>query len=58
VFASAWSPPLPDELAALFEDARRRLVRSEGELADLLLEVLAAINEDLPGHAELLWDRL
>jgi hypothetical protein len=42
----------------LFEDARRRLVRSEGELADLLLEVLAAINEDLPGHAELLWDRL
>jgi hypothetical protein len=58
VFASAWSPPLPDELAALFEDASRRLVRSEGELADLVLEVLAAISRDLPGHGELLWDRL
>jgi hypothetical protein len=58
VFASAWSPPRPDELAALFEDTSRRLVRSEGELADLLLEVLAAISQDLPGHGELLWDRL
>ena len=58
VFASAWSPPRPEELAALFQDARRRLVRSEAELADLILEVLAAINRDLPGHAELLWDRL
>ncbi|MBC8991840.1 hypothetical protein H9X95_16965 [Micromonospora chalcea] len=58
LFASAWSPPTPVELAALFEDANRRLVRSERELADLLVEVLEAIGNDLPTHGELLWDRL
>jgi hypothetical protein len=55
---SGWFPPSPEQLAALFEDARRRLVRSEGELADLLIEVLNTIGEDLPAHGELLWDRL
>lgn len=58
MFATAWSPPTPDELAALFQDRRRRLVRSETELADLLVEVLQAIEADLPAHSELLWDRL
>jgi hypothetical protein len=58
LFASAWAPPEPEELAALFEDARRRLVRSEVELAELVREVLEAVQVDLPGHAELLWDRL
>jgi hypothetical protein len=56
--ASAWYPPSPNELTALFEDARRRLVRSESELANLLIDVLNAIGEDLPTHGELLWDRL
>jgi hypothetical protein len=55
---SAWFPPSPEQLAALFEDARRRLVRSENELADLLIEVLNAMGGDLPAHGELLWDRL
>jgi hypothetical protein len=58
MFATAWSPPSPDELAALFQDSRRRLVRSERELADLLLDVIEAIGTDLPAHGELLWDRL
>jgi hypothetical protein len=58
VFASAWSPPPPSQLAVLIEDFSRRLVRSESELAHLLLEVLEAIRQDLPGHGELLWDRL
>jgi hypothetical protein len=57
-FALDWSAPSPKDLAALFEDARRRLVRSEAELAELLVEVLNAIAADLPGHCELLWDRL
>jgi hypothetical protein len=55
---SGWFPPSPEQLAALFKDARRRLVRSENELADLLIEVLNAIGEDVPAHGELLWDRL
>jgi hypothetical protein len=58
LFASAWAPPEPEELAALFEDVRRRLVRSGDELADLVGEVLEAVQADLQGHGELLWDRL
>jgi hypothetical protein len=58
VFAAAWSPPRPEELASFLADSTRRLVRSEHELAELVIEILSAIQKDLPGHSELLWDRL
>ena len=58
VHAYSWSPPTPDELAKLFSESARRLVRSNGELSSLLVETLAAIALDLPGHCELLWDRV
>jgi hypothetical protein len=58
LFASAWSPPLPVELAALFEDSRRRLVRSERELSELVTDTIKEIAADLHAHGELLWDRL
>jgi hypothetical protein len=57
VQANAWSPPLPEQVARLLSDARRRLVRSTAELATLLGDTLAAIGQDLPAHGELLWDR-
>lgn len=57
-FAKVWEPPSPQDLARLFEDAARRLVRSEEELAALLVETLRSIESDLPGHCELLWDRV
>jgi hypothetical protein len=56
--AAAWFPPSPNDLTALFEDFRRRLVGSENELAQLLTDVLSRIGDDLPSHGELLWDRL
>jgi hypothetical protein len=57
VHASAWSPPSPEELAELLADATRRLVRSNAELVQLLMDVLTVIALELPGHCELLWDR-
>lgn len=55
---SAWTPPHPDELARLFEDARRRLVRSNGELAGVIIELLIDIADDVGSHGDLLWDRI
>lgn len=55
--ASGWSPPSPEDLVALLDRSTRRLVRSSGELLDLLLETLAHVADELPGHCELLWDR-
>lgn len=55
---SAWSPPEPEVLAGLLGDRSRRLVRSEDELRDVVLEMLAVVAEELPAHCELLWDRI
>jgi len=57
-FATAWVPPTPAEVQALLEDARRRLVRSAGELALLIREALEAIETDFIHTGQLLWDRL
>ncbi|XVU26459.1 NACHT domain-containing protein [Actinoplanes sp. CA-054009] len=57
VHANLWKPPDPDDVALLLNDARRRLVRTNHELADLLVETLDQIAQDLPAHGELLWDR-
>lgn len=57
VQASAWSPPSAAEVATLLSDKSRRLVRDSAELATLLLDTLTAVRDDLPPHAELLWDR-
>ena len=52
----AWRPPSPSDVLALLSNSRRRLVRTDGELANVLIEVLQDIQLDLPGHGQLLWD--
>ncbi|MCA1702457.1 MAG: hypothetical protein LC808_03990, partial [Actinobacteria bacterium] len=58
LFATAWIPPSPEEVQALMADARRRFVRSSGELGVLLEELLAEIGEEMVRAGEFLWDRL
>jgi hypothetical protein len=55
---SAWHPPEPNQLAKLLESGRRRLVRSNAELADVVLETLDEIEDSIPSHGDLLWDRV
>lgn len=55
---SGWDPPQPDELARLLDDGRRRLVRSNAELADAVLVVLEEVAKSVPDHGDLLWDRV
>lgn len=56
--AQRWLPPAPSEVLALVALSSRRLVRSGHELLNLIEEVLRAVEVDLIGHCELLWDRL
>lgn len=58
LFATAWIPPLPDEVARLMADADRRLVRSDEELLQLVLRTLRTIERESRSHADLLWDRV
>lgn len=53
---AAWQPPSPRDVLALLSSSRRRLVRNDGELANVILEVLQEIEVDIPGHGQLLWD--
>lgn len=55
---SAWTPPHPDDLALLLEDPRRRLVRSNHELAEAVVEVLEDVANDIRHVGDLLWDRI
>ena len=55
---SAWTPTHPDDLALLLEDPRRRLVRSDHELAEAVVEVLEDVANDIRHVADLLWDRI
>lgn len=57
-FATAWIPPGPDEVAQLMADAERRLVRSDGELLQLVVHTLRLIEREYNSHADLLWDRV
>jgi hypothetical protein len=58
LFAAAWIPPLPEEVARLIADAERRLVRSDEELLQLVLRTLRKIEREYRSHADLLWDRV
>lgn len=58
LFATAWVAPSPEDVQALLADARRRLVRSSGELGELVQETLAMIGDDMVHVGELLWDRV
>jgi hypothetical protein len=54
--AEAWVPPSPEELARLLNDTTRRLVRSNRELLEMLVDVIASVQLNLPSHGELLWN--
>lgn len=56
-FGSAWTPPTPAELHRLLADSRRRLVRSNEELRDLVRATLDEMQDDLARTGQLLWDR-
>ncbi len=58
VFSTAWVAPSPAEVFTLLDDSTRRLVRSELELRDVLLETLRAFEADLTRNGQLLWERL
>ncbi|MCE6995403.1 hypothetical protein LZG04_11370 [Saccharothrix sp. S26] len=45
-----------DNITEILNDPSRRLVRSNTELAKLLLDTLADIAKELPDHSELLWN--
>lgn len=45
-----------DNITEILNDPSRRLIRSNTELAKLLLDTLADIARDLPAHGELLWN--
>lgn len=53
-----WQPPHPDELAQLLDDARRRLVRSDAELSNVLVDTLQAVEAAVEQHGDLLWDKV
>jgi hypothetical protein len=48
----------PEDLIALLAAPDRRLIRTATELAELLIDTLGKIAQDLPNHGELLWDRI
>lgn len=54
----SWMAPTVADLAELINDSTRRLVRSDNELARLLIETLQDIAGKIPAHGELLWDRV
>jgi hypothetical protein len=53
-----WATPEVAELAEIIENPMRRLVRSDAELARLLVETLRDIADRIPTHGDLLWDRI
>jgi hypothetical protein len=53
-----WATPEVAELTDVIDDPVRRLVRSDSELARLLVETLHDIVDRIPTHGELLWDRV
>jgi hypothetical protein len=46
----------PDQVVKLLSSERRRVIRTAGQLAELVAETIAEIETDLDGHANLLWD--
>ncbi len=56
--ARGWRPPNLRDLFDLLADPERRLIRNERELLRLVSEALDAVQRDLNGHGQLLWDVL
>ena len=56
--ARGWRPPSTRDLFALLADPDRRVIRNEKELLQLVSETLEAVQRDLNGHGQLLWDVL
>jgi hypothetical protein len=57
--ADAWSPPSPGELVHLLRDGRVRLVNSESQLLDVVIESLTRLQAALQGEipeVQFLWD--
>jgi hypothetical protein len=52
----SWQPPEVSQLANLLVDGARRLVRSDHELAFVVLEALDDIGQEISRHGELLWN--
>ena len=55
---TGWLRPDPHELVLLLANPALRLVRTDAELARLVEAAIGSIQDDLPSHSELLWDRL
>jgi hypothetical protein len=56
VQATQWADTTVDNITEILTDPNRRLIRSNTELAKLLLDTLTDIAHDLPAHGELLWN--
>jgi hypothetical protein len=56
VQATQWADTTVDNITEILTDPTRRLIRSNTELAQLLLDTLTDIANDLPAHGELLWN--
>lgn len=56
VQATQWADTTVDNITEILTDPNRRLIRSNTELAKLLLDTLTDIARDLPAHGELLWN--
>ncbi|MFC9355153.1 NACHT domain-containing protein [Rhodococcus sp. NPDC057014] len=56
--SARWSQVEVDDIIRVLNDPTRRVIRSSIDLLDVTSEVLEAINEELPSHSELLWDRI
>lgn len=46
----------PAEVAILLNDSSRRVVRTAGQLADVLIDTLEQIERDISSHPNVLWD--
>lgn len=56
--ARGWRPPNLRDLFELLADPERRIIRNEKELLQLVSETIEAVQRDINGHGQLLWDVL
>ncbi|GAA2976004.1 hypothetical protein [Actinokineospora diospyrosa] len=47
----------PDQVSQLLADPRRRVINTAAQAVPVILEALQAVQDDLPSHSNLLWDR-
>ncbi|PBC45342.1 hypothetical protein CJ177_46375 [Rhodococcus sp. ACPA1] len=56
--SDTWSQVQADDVIRVLQDPARRVIRTSTDLLDIACEALEEINEELPSHCELLWDRI